>query len=348
MRLCDIIGSATRAGLRHDNERNQAAWSWRMLFDLWVLNCADIMVSISDKFSGQDDLLDADVAQVRIEKFLYGGLGASGGTKAKGAPLVHDLILAYKLLRQQTNRRHSSGCAEVQAGALEASRTHGIERLRRLIVNTIPTSLGVAKTTDEQNLAEIFQMLRAELMDLSEETQASVITRSLQTIASIDEFVERLAWVGQLDYALGFFKPIAEVASREVARELAHQVRPAMRRKPAKPPRYVVNKSKTAGKARTGWIRDSDDDPTDNNCQLFFAMQARHFFDNYVAVVTGLIGHVLFRERTGDRVFNVEFSDAKERLTHSGVERVREIADFEGPNRHRQAIHSILKSVFLY
>ncbi len=347
VRLCDVIASATRAGLRHDSEQNHAAWSWRVLFDLWVLNCADIMVSIDKKFAPQDDLLDAKRSAERIQAFLY-GRGAGGDcSRAKHGQLVHDLILAYKLLRQQTVRRHSSGSVEIQNAARDASRAHGVERLRRLIVNTIPASIE-AKRGEEECVPRIFRLLRAEVMALSEESQASTITRSLQSIGSIDEFVERLASVGQLDYALGFFRPIAEVASRAVAAELAQQLDVPVE-ETVDLSRYGVRANGGAtGKWRTGWIRDSADDPTDGNAKLFLTMQARHFFENYVAVVTKLIGHVLFRERTGDRVFNVEFSDAKERLSQGGEERIRELADFEGPNRHRQAIHSILKSVFLY
>ena len=77
-------------------------------------------------------------------------------------------------------------------------------------------------------------------------------------------------------------------------------------------------------------------------------MQARHFFDNYAAVVTELISHVLYRERFERRVLNVEFTDANERLKNSGEERIRELVAFQGPNRYRNAIHSILQSVFLY
>ena len=323
-KLCEVVVGATRAGLRHSKQDTFTARSRRALFDLWLLNCADIMVSIKDKWALQTDLFDTASAQVRIKDFL-GGTTARSLTKA--GRLVHDLLVGYKILHKVTHTRHSFGSAGFEEFSIDTARAHAGERLRRLVLSAIPDPTDADSPT--------YKRLHQHIQAMSEESQTSAVLRSVECVAPVNEFADRFARIGHLDYALSFFRQIAEVAAIGVTEEIDGA--PAVRLDvgPANP-------------FRTGWIRDRVDELSKSKDETYFAIQARHFFDNYVCVVTEIISHVLFREGALKGILNVEFSDASNRLRQSDRTRKRELAAFDGPNRYRQAIHAILETIFLY
>lgn len=304
--LVSVIDRVKRYSLKHDtNKAYQLDWSRRYLFDLWLLNVGDIMVSLADKYRLQDQWLDADRASDRIERFFK---------EPKGAALVHDLKIGLALLEQHCQKKHSDDLAPLQEAAHAYSKRHVIERLRRLIVNSLGEPLarhnGPKIPTNLAGMASIIE-------GLSEESWHARIVRVIQAIGDYGDFCDRLFWIGKMDYALGFFQRIAAAALANIQVERSNGY-------------------------RTGWIREPENQlPQD----LRDRTQAEFFADSYVATVIQILGYLLFRKHAVDRGTNIEFSDAGRRLTD---EKVAQLLTLEGPFRARKAIESVLQTVYLY
>ena len=304
--LVNMIDRIKRYSLKHDtNKANQREWSRRYLFDLWLLNAADIMVSLDRKFEPQDDLLDPDKAAARIRAFLEG---------PKGDTLVHDLKISLQLLEEHCKKKHFDDLAPLQSRAHDISRRHVIERLRRLVTSSLLGPL--ARRSRDQTAPQMRAMARV-LETLSEEKWTAAIVRAIQAIEDFGEFANRLAWIGRMDYALGFFQRIAEEALTRVGADLE-------------------------GKGRTGWIRQPGDDI---DADYLTKTQALFFADNYVMCVIQILGYLLFREPSIDRLRNIEFGDARDRIT---PEKLAQLLSTEGPFRARRAVQAILQTIYLY
>jgi hypothetical protein len=304
--LVSMIDRIKLYSLKHDtNKANQLEWSRRYLFDLWLLNAADIMVSLEHKFELQDDLCDSKAASARIHTFLEG---------PKGDSLVHDLKISFQLLAEHCQKKHFDDLAPLQSRAHDISKRHVIERLRRLVTNSLagPLSRRGADPGTPQ-----MQAMASVLETLSEEHWAAAIVRAIQAVEDFGEFASRLAWIGRMDYALGFFQRIAEEALTRVTADLA-------------------------GQGQTGWVRHSGDDI---DAEYLTKTQALFFADNYVMCVIQILGYLLFREPSIDRLRNIEFGDARDRIT---PEKLAQLLSTEGPFRARRAVQAILQTIYLY
>jgi hypothetical protein len=230
----------------------------------------------------------------------------------KGTDLVHDLKIALTLLEEHCRKKHTDDLGLLEAAAHAYSKRYVIERLRRLIVNSLIGPLArhtnPGKPTALQGMASLVQ-------GLSEESWHARIVRVIQAIGDYGDFCDRLSWIGKMDYALGFFQRIAEGALEKVLDE-------------------------RQGGSRTGWIRapESDLEPDYRD-----KTQAEFFADNYVAVVIQILSFLLFHRQALERSANIEFSDARQRLTD---EKVAQLLTLEGPFRVRKSVEGVLQTVW--
>jgi hypothetical protein len=132
-----------------------------------------------------------------------------------------------------------------------------------------------------------------------------------------------------MDYALGFSRDIVKQALNDVAEEVLNAER------------------------RTGWIRYPYKISAKNvPPEYLHKTQAQFFADNFAATVVQVLGYLLFREPSLDRMRNIEFRDAGERLRDAqGTlvrEKVEKIIGLEGPFRSHRSTQLILKTIYLY
>ena len=308
--LVDAIDRFKRYSLKHDTDKTiQLEWAEKYLFDLWLLNVADIMVSLERKFEEQKEWLADKEASDKINQFLHSSQGGS---------LIHDLKITFQLVREHGARKHFDDLSYLEHTAHEYSKRHAIERLRRLVTSTCKGPL--AKWT-RQDDAPIGGGIAKQIENLSEEYWNSAIVRSIQGGANASEFIRRFSWIGRMDYALGFFAKIVEAAFTRVNEELS-------------------------GGERTGWLRRKEaNDPPEMTVDYLDRAQAQLFADNYVATVIQILGYLLFRDPSIDSIRNIEFNDATRRLTE---DKIRQLLSLEGPARSRKSIQAVLQTIYLY
>jgi hypothetical protein len=274
--LVNIINMVKKYSLKHlTDKKNYIEWSQRYLFDLWLLNVADIMVSLQRKYEEQSEWLNDNKANQKITEFLDGPNGSS---------LIHDFKITLDLLNGYSAKIHLEDLSELERKAHECSKRHALERMRRLIVSTLmnPLKKFLDEHSDLSEFAESIDKFYKEEWILT-----SRIDSSIQSMTSTSEFIHRFSWIGRMDYALTFFEKIASAALDKVSEEL--------------------NKGQ-----RTGWIR-VDDGTINPKCLP--ETQAQFFIDNYITTIVQILEYLLFRELSTDRIRNIEFSDANRRLT---------------------------------
>jgi hypothetical protein len=209
LQLVEILDKINRYSLKHGTER--AIWSKRYLFDLWLLNIADIMTSMSQKLESQSDWWEKSetTAIQKIENFFF------NEEKEKANCLVHDLKISLSLLEKHFCKKHIGDLTSIEEDAHQISAHHVIERLRRLIVASIHRAL-VNLLNDRDKQYKIFSNSFGNLLQgFPEEFWDSVIVRSIESVADRNDFCSRLSWIGKSDYALGFFIKIAEGSLRQ-------------------------------------------------------------------------------------------------------------------------------------
>ena len=146
MTLVYAIDKIKRYSLYPDPEKKDAGIHCRYerckkyLFDLWLLNVADIMVSRENKFINQDQWRDPKHAEESINNFFI---------SEKGGRLRHDLEITFDLLKKYTDDGKSEHCDDLTTLGIEShnwSKRHSIERLRRLVTEVIESVKNEIKT----------------------------------------------------------------------------------------------------------------------------------------------------------------------------------------------------------
>ena len=235
----------------------------------------------------------------------------------KGSVLIHDLKISFRLLAEHNQKFHTDDFSRLQELALSDSRRHTVERLRRLLTE----SLRQAMELDESNEDDRIQNLKDQLSCLSKSSLNSSIVRSIKSMGDFQEFSQRLACIGKMDYSLAFLAKIASRAFKKVCEEIR------------------------GDKPRTGWITDSQYSDYAKDPDYYYKMQAQSFADNYAVIVVEILSYLLLRKNFAKEVVNLEFNDAKERLTD---EKIDKIIALEGPFRTRRSIELILQTISMY
>ncbi|MGD0273434.1 MAG: hypothetical protein ABSB96_06885 [Gaiellaceae bacterium] len=335
--LPEIIDRMKRSSLNHSHDSDQRKrFCKRLLFDLWVLNIADIIVSRPPlkKLEPQKDTFwgtEKNAVKV-IEEFLDG----DGGKNR-----IHDLRVAMRLLHKHNEGTHKDDTHELERIAQEESRAHTVERIKRLVVASMESAtVKLQSGKPGFGRSEIWIDLLSKMFkerpgddtpwlapevnpELSSGVVHNVIFRSIQSLNDPAEFYKRLSWIVVMDYSLGFFTKIAQRALELVSDELHSSKSPA-----------------------TGWIRSVRPGEKEQvKSEYVQEANAIFFLDNYCATVVKILAHLLFRERSIDQPSNIEFEDASERLTE---EKIEKIIGMEGPYRQNRTVAVILKTVFVY
>jgi hypothetical protein len=365
LQLIEIIESIKRYSVKHEDSdyndrKEQIVWSQRYLFDLWLLNIADIMVSMQDKWKLQDgelgeqhtvnpNWMDYNKAREYIEAFL--GLRTLDESQTfpnpqKSNDLKHDLIVSFNLLEEHNKYKHTDNTSDVKNKAINYAKRHSVERIRRLIVNSLMQRVTKYKNDSES----VLQKLANNLDNLSEEQWNSKIVSSIKTISDLQEFCDRLAWIGKMDYSLGFFQAIVSRAFKKIEQELTtiEEINKLLASKLQDSDTNEKLKAKIANPFRTNWLtsKQSNSFGDDKEGEDYLAkVQAQCFADNYVAIIIEILSYLLFREPDSEHFRNIEFSDATQRLT---PEKIDKIIGLEGTYRTRKSIELILQIVTMY
>lgn len=190
IRLTSIIDGIKRYAKKYSDS---SSWSRKLLFDLWLLNVADICVSINNKWNRQTEWFSQTNAEEKIAEFRQ---------TAQWECLVHDFDVAVKLMEKHEKYDHSSNTLELQQDALNYSSRHVIERIRRLVVASV-------------------RGIKISNIDLDDnEALDAIVYRNIESLSDVAEFSRRFALIGQMDYSLGFFRRIAQRAALHVQREI--------------------------------------------------------------------------------------------------------------------------------
>ncbi|MEJ2622857.1 MAG: HD domain-containing protein [Candidatus Thiodiazotropha sp.] len=212
LRLVDIVDRIKRASTHvgRDNKALQVKLSRQHLFDLWLLNLGDIIVSVKDKWIKQNVWLSDAESIKTIEGHLNSPLARLMG---------HDLWIAMNLLREHNRSWHSDNLADLERQALMYANRHVVERIARLVESSLlSTALKkIPETEKKYGECEVSQILRCACglspnfsvekilrCELPRDTGERVILRCIQSVSNFTEFSARFAWIGQMDYALGY------------------------------------------------------------------------------------------------------------------------------------------------
>jgi hypothetical protein len=300
----------------------------RLIFDLWLLNVADIIVSRKDKWSmkGANEIWNKHLGEndpIILEFFGIKKTFTGDDGIHQGQDLLHDLKITFDLLHIYLYDRFDSQGLPFKASVLKCSEHHVVARIRKLIKNSLypcvaeelEPSKEAAEDVAKQKYIEQFHdnLLKTPVHVLDKN-----IENAIRSISDYGEFSKRLAWVGQLDYSLGFFRTISKFALKKVLIQLANLGRNTT------PP--------------TGWISTSND-------RNIIELDSGYFIDNYTAIIIQILHHLLFRDDFSEHYINFEFSYATDHLTD---EKMSRLLFFEGPARSMQTTMLILQTIFIY
>jgi hypothetical protein len=321
--LTDIIDRIKRSSMKYLEKSSEYISScYQSIFDLWILNIADIIVSSNSKFNYQKIWLKAKSANEVIAEFL---------SSDSGMCRIHDFDVAIRLLTKHNEGIHNDDTIELDKLALRESKAHTIERIRRLVCSSLRPAI-VQFRNDYPEAQQVDNILE-NIMRTEQKNGIStnffdigiihnIIFRSIQSLNDPTVFYERLSCIISMDYALGFFTKIAYRAIEKINTEIED------------------------GLPTTGWIRSRTAQQLDtSHADYVQKANAIFFLDNYCAIVVRILAHLLFRESSIDRVSNIEFEDARNRLIN---EKIDKILGLEGPYRQNKSIELILKTVFVY
>lgn len=322
LRLVDLINRVRLYTVSSDIEEQRRNGN-QCIFDLWILNLADIMVSLERKYELQLEYLEKATAFERIEHYL----------KNNAAGQKHDLGLALEMHENHCDSQHTDNLYHLEKVAIESSRCHAVERIRRLLhallADHFPEYL---KHYGESS--PVIDLLE-KISDFSAAKWNSTISRSIYAIGDYVEFTKRFSWIGQMDYAFGFFCQI-------VARALDHVNNELRESKESNSQDCSLN---------TGWIYKPQgwfsafDTQNEENEEFKILTNAELFADNCAATIVHILHHLLFREEEISRLRNLEFWVASQRLTPEKIDR---IISLEGPFRTRRAVQLALESIYLW
>lgn len=199
---------------------DQLIWSSCTLLDLWVLNVADILVSIADdnctttnKFGFQSLWCNHKLSFDKIDLFFE---------SEDGANRIHDLKIASRLLyshfyRDNKLKIHVSDNSKIMKEAVDYSRFHTTERLRRLLSSSLNMPLRRIKKSNSERVKKLADSI---IDKIKYKQWAVTIERSLEVLGTAEEFKSKFSWIGKMDYSLGFFERIANDTLNLIEEEL--------------------------------------------------------------------------------------------------------------------------------
>lgn len=337
LRLADLIQRLKTCCMNQpdgSHGRKHMICSAKNLFDLWVLNLADIMVSIGDMCGGQPQkknesqkkCLGSSVYTLqRIESFL-----------SKMEERKHDLCIAIDLLDKFTKKRHTDDITVLEEDCAACARRHTVERIRRLL-RALLIDNRPSYVSEFGGYPAVEKMLH-KVDELKLRDWHAIISRVIKSVSEPSEFARRFAWVGQMDYSFSFFDKISKRAMEVIKDKIDN---PDLENGAGRG--WCYEGKRDGGNARKRAKRRKQDKKAEK--QFLLATNAEIFVENLAAVIVQIIHHLLFREKEFGRLINFEFTDARDRLTEDKIDR---IIALQGPNREKRSVQLSLEGIFFF
>lgn len=329
------------------------------LFDLWLLNVADIIVSREDKNDEKEwQKENPGSLDEEIKDFFKGNEESKNNIK-QGRDLLHDLKIAFMLFNTHVNEIFDTYVKEqcfknaisIKEAANKCSYDHTIGRIRRIVKSSLFTEIdeqreNIEKEIDKKNLLaedkndvkEHLEYFCNKLKDTNIYQLDGIIETSIKCSTNFPEFLDLLSWIGQLDYSLGFFKRIAKHALYKTGEQIISAYLKYKKIDPA-----LIGDVE-----HTGWINDKYEKFIESSgkiCEDLNEINSKYFLDNYVSLIVKILNYLLCRKELHKEKINIEFEDATRRLTN---DKINEILFFEGLARASKSTMSVLKTVFIY
>ena len=278
------------------------------MFDLWLLNIADIIVSLENKWVPHKHFtenLPGERNEI-IEGFLR---------SVQGRDLLNDLNAAISIAEYACQAydldEYVSAISEKAAPA----------RFIRLLQQTL---WGAVADGKEKSLESRHPGLGREMKDLVFDTQtihmmvATVMGEKLGT-----GWARLFGNMGQFDYALGFFRKAANRAVRWISHELAEE-----------------------NGVRTGWLYSQKPGGRARNYSEDFLSRynAEAITHNYIVFMSDIFCDIA-KLTEGMGHWHIEFEDALSRLTDQKADKLLYI---DGPHRAGHMRSLLMKELMLY
>lgn len=355
MRLVNLIDRVERYSRKDAeniliNEEKVLRIGKRCLFDLWLLNVADMMTSLNEKWVEHKEWTACDPGSAdsfaNIKKFFKWVINhpVVDNDKTvscevyfdKGYDFFHDLKVAFELYEIYVKDRYDSKELSFDESVKKCSYYHNVSRLRRLVKNSLFPNVCMArkelmsrKDEYDENVYSALYCFYSEILGISKYALDKTIDTAIRSGTDYAEFFKRFAWVGQLDYSLNFFRKLATYATDHIGEKITKIA------------------SNECDNDFHGWINHKTNTfgGQSDKSGRWGKANARYFVDNYVQIVVQVINHLLFRDSFYEHIINFEFEDAGNRLTDDKIKR---ILSFEGPARSTKAMTLILETIFIY
>ncbi|MBF0516646.1 MAG: hypothetical protein HQK97_05930 [Nitrospirae bacterium] len=351
---------------------DQKRWSYRFLFDLWLLNLADIIASYDNKDEIDTTWEYEDRADRKIEEFLTENDQAS--------ILLHDLNISFKLLDTINEHLHSDNLSEAYKEASDFSKRHTTERLRRLTYVSIERALRQFcknnhyripsyKVSNEQKSKSIENVLRKfKEIKIVKGDLAGDLTSPYNTMRSILGCINEDLCLGVFDDTFAASQEgRLNTSTREVNAIINRHIK-TMGDFDAFSERFsLVGQMDYAlgcfqqivetaldcvyvelivpHKYKSKLIRDINAETIEGDMDFLIRLNSKLLVENLISVFIEIIHHLLFRDEFGTRLRNIEFNDLRKRLND---EKIRAILSQDGHARMKRALQLILQTVFLY
>lgn len=306
------------------------------IFDLWLLNLADLMVSINDKYSEQKKWTKNNLGS--NDQYIKDFIDPPKHSKElsaikKGNDLLHDLTITFNLFDIYVNDQYQLELKPFKPAVLKFAYYHNVARIRRLVKNSLfPIVHKSYNDYNNSNPANDISSFYNSILDITKYAIDKTVDTAIRSSSDYADFLNRLSWVGILDYSLGFFRKLAQVAFDTIINRINS---------------LACNLDKSGANSKTihtGWINENIGTFNgDINC--WCEANGRYFIDNYIHIIIQTINHLLFRDPFIENIINFEFEDAEKRLTPDKISR---ILFFEGPARSSKSMTLILETVFIY
>lgn len=279
------------------------------VLDLWLLNCADILVSVPRLNKNEVDKSKPQKWCETPPGTLDAGLDWFFAS-IKGTYLKEDLGFALDIAEAVCDGADAYGYAKALS---EKRAAHRFARLAR-------SALGDVLEKPETRFCPL---LKDEIVQRLE-SPAIIPTINMILRDTFGEGHQKLfGAMLQFDYALGFFSTLAERAV------------------------YWLNEELEEKSFRTGWIYKRKI-PQENDTQyagdFLLRYNAECVVNNYMAILARVFG-AIHRQTAEIERWNIEFEDAKNRMTWPKANR---LLGFNGPYRAENALCLLMRELMLY
>ncbi|MCL1903429.1 MAG: hypothetical protein FWF94_03315 [Oscillospiraceae bacterium] len=283
------------------------------VFDLWLLNLADIIVSLKDpkvKTSSPGKWNEQEWQYFSPgNKELNDSLDSFFKT-IQGINLMEDLHFALEIADNHSPSDHAMTLSVKQAA----------HRLQRLVRQSLGKMLEDTTVFSDK---EAIKVKNAVIKRLDDEDLIVHINEVLYGEFG-DNYGKMFGTMLQFDYALGFFQELAKQAIFCINEEL----------------------DPTRNGIRTGWMYNKRFGKTTYKSNFLVPYNAECIVNNYIMVIASIFGEI-YRMTANIENWNIEFEDAKNRLVKSKT-KSNNLLYFDGIHRAGVARHLLIKELMLY